>query len=307
MRNNLVITGAKGFVGQNLLTDLCKKYTISTISRTSDSENEFLWNEINRLPQKSKAYIHLSGKAHDVRGISKAQEYFEVNYELTKKVFESFKKSDSNIFIYFSSVKAAASTVKKVLYEEDLFKIDTPYGQSKRMAEEYLLSQQLKPTQRLYILRPTMIHGPGNKGNMNLLFAMAKKGIPYPLGAFKNERSFLSIDNLIFVINRLLEITPESGIYNVSDDGYFSTTELYNIMGEVLNKNLKVLKLPKFMINSLGNIGDIIPFPLDSLKISKLTENFRVSNQKIKNALDIDKFPLSAKKGLKKTIKSFNQ
>ena len=306
MNKNIIFTGAKGFVGVNLLPILKNNYEISTVSRTSDFEKEYLWSELDKLPRDSKAYIHLAGKAHDVAGTSKADEYFKVNYGLTVKLYEAFKCSNSEVFIYLSSVKAAASDVKGTLLEEDLFVVDTPYGQSKRKAEEYLLSQKLKPNQRVYILRPTMIHGPGNKGNLNLLFSMAKKGIPYPFGAFENERSFLSIYNLSFVIEQLLIQKPNSGIFNLSDDGYFSTVDLYNIMGEILDKKLSILKLPKWFINILGKLGDIIPFfPIDTMKISKLTENYRVSNAKIKQVLDIKKLPIEGRDGLKKTIESF--
>jgi len=306
MAKNIILTGAKGFVGINLLPILEEKYLISTVSRNSTSKKEYTWNELDKLPKESAAFIHMAGKAHDVAGTSKVDEYFEVNYDLTVKLFDTFMKSDSEIFIYFSSVKAAASEVVGVLKEEDLFVVDTPYGQSKRKAEEYLLSQELKPNKRLYILRPTMIHGPGNKGNLNLLFSMAKKSIPYPFGAFDNERSFLSIDNLTFVIQQLLEKKPQSGIFNLSDDGYFSTVDLYKIMGNVLGKNLKILNLPKWSINTLGKVGDIIPLsPIDTMKISKLTENYRVSNAKIKKVLDIDKFPVNRVDGLRKTLDSF--
>lgn len=57
---------------------------------------------------------------------------------------------------------------------------------------------------QVYILRPCMIHGPGNKGNLNLLYNVVKKGIPWPLGSFENRRSFTSIDNLCYVVEGLL-------------------------------------------------------------------------------------------------------
>ena len=41
-----------------------------------------------------------------------------------------------------------------------------------------------------------MIHGPGNKGNLNLLYSLVSKGLPWPLGSFENKRSYCSIDNL---------------------------------------------------------------------------------------------------------------
>src|SRR5690606_40901886 len=64
----------------------------------------------------------------------------------------------------------------------------------KLMAEEYILSKPLPDNKRVYIIRPCMIHGPGNQGNLNLLYKVVEKGIPWPLAAFENKRSFLSID-----------------------------------------------------------------------------------------------------------------
>src|SRR5690606_1547157 len=118
---------------------------------------------------------------------------------------EQFLKRDAEVFIYMSSVKAAADTVDGILTEEKQPNPKTPYGQSKRKAEEYLLNATLPEGKRVYILRPCMIHGPGNKGNLNLLYKFVQKGIPYPLAAFENRRSFLSIDNLNFVILQLLQ------------------------------------------------------------------------------------------------------
>ena len=60
-----------------------------------------------------------------------------------------------------------------------------------------------------------MIHGPGNKGNLNLLYNVVKKGIPWPLGDFENRRSFTSIDNLCYVIEGLLTKEVPTGIYHM--------------------------------------------------------------------------------------------
>ena len=117
-----------------------------------------------------------------------------------------------------SSVKAVADEVVGVLDESVIPSPVTAYGKSKLAAEKYLLSQKPSKGKRVYILRPCMIHGPGNKGNLNLLYNFVKKGIPYPFGSFENKRSFVSIDNLCFVIKELIEnknIT--SGVYNISD------------------------------------------------------------------------------------------
>lgn len=107
--------------------------------------------------------------------------------------------SPARKFIFFSSVKAAADFVPGDLLTEDIVPHPVgPYGESKIKAEEYILNHPAYEKQ-VYILRPCMIHGPGNKGNLNLLHQVIKKGIPWPLGAFENRRSFTSIGNLILL------------------------------------------------------------------------------------------------------------
>lgn len=151
-----------------------------------------------------------------------------------------------------------------------------------------------------------MIHGHGNKGNLNLLYNVMRKRIPYPLGAFHNGRSFLGIDNLNFMIKEILvNKNIKSGIYNFSDDEVLSTNELVKIMSSVLDKTNLNISIPKSVIKGIAKTGDLIKFPLNSDTIQKLTVNYRVSNQKIKSAIGIEKLPISTKEGLEKTIKSF--
>ena len=305
MKSDVVITGASGFVGSNISTHLAKKYCLHKVSRYIGGDNDYTWGQLDSLPIKSRAFIHLAGKAHDLRGESQKQEYIDVNVGLTKCAFEAFKSSESEVFIYFSSVKAVASQVPGVLTENDELDVDTPYGQSKREAEKYLLSQELESNQRLYILRPCMIHGPENKGNLNLLFQMAKRSVPFPFGAYVNERSLLGIDNLKLIIEALISQKPLSDVYNLADDEYVSTSGIYSQMGEVLGKSLYIWAVWPWVINGIGKIGDVLPLPIDSLKIMKLTENYRVSNSKIKLALGWSKMPFSLIDNLTKTIKSF--
>ena len=180
------------------------------------------------------------------------------------------------------------------------------YGKSKLEAEKFLLHQKLPENKRLFIIRPCMIHGPGNKGNLNLLYKFVQKDIPYPLAAFENKRSFLSIDNLNFLILEMLSNkNVSSGIYNFADDEVLSTNELVKLIANVSGKKEKLWKISSKFISTAAKIGDIMKLPLNSERLKKLTENYLVSNQKIKSALGIDKLPVSASQGLEKTIKSF--
>ena len=257
------------------------------------------------IMNKSKSFIHLAGKAHDLKRTSEAKDYFEVNTELTKSLFNQFLISDCEVFIYMSSVKAVADVVDGVLTEDVIPNPKTVYGKSKLAAEAYILSKEIPKNKKVYILRPSMIHGPNNQGNLNLLYSFVSKGFLYPFGKYVNKRSFVSVDNLCFIINELIDNTKiESGIYNIADDVSLSTIDLVQIMSEVLNKPIRILKLPILFVRFTAKVGDLFPIPINSERLLKLTENYEVSNLKIKKAIQ-KKLPLSSKEGIKKTITSF--
>lgn len=295
---SIIITGSSGFVGQNLSKYLSdSSFLINSISlRNSDWKNKF----------SGAAVIHLAGKAHDTKKTSEASEYFKINTQLTKVLFDAFLESEIEDFFYFSSVKAVADEVSDVLYEDVSGSPKTPYGQSKLKAEEYILAKGIPEGKRVFIIRPCMIHGPGNKGNLNLLYNVVKKRIPYPLASFHNERSFLGIDNLNFLIKAILQNKEvPSGVYNFSDDEILSTNELVEVISFVSNKKNLFIAIPKSVIKGMAKVGDLVKFPFNSETVQKLTENYRVSNEKIKKAIGIDKLPNTAKEGLERTVKSF--
>lgn len=295
----IIITGSTGFVGLNLIKYIEEKEIGISISLN-------LREDLPKQLETADAIIHLAGKAHDLKNASNPQVYFDVNYGKTKELFDLFLQSDIKDFIYFSSVKAVADTVEGILTEDVSANPKTPYGQSKLQAEEYLLSKTLPQGKRLILLRPCMIHGPGNKGNLNLLYQVVKKGIPYPLGAFENKRSFLSIDNLNFIIHQILINTDfPSGVYNVADDISLSTNELIKIIAEASEVRGRIWKLPTGLITGLAKVGDILHLPLNSERLKKLTESYVVSNEKVKNALSIQELPVSSREGLMRTIRSF--
>jgi nucleoside-diphosphate-sugar epimerase len=150
-----------------------------------------------------------------------------------------------------------------------------------------------------------MIHGPGNKGNLNLLYGVVKRGFPWPLGAFENKRTFTSIDNVCYIVHGLLTKEVESGIYHINDDEAVSTNELIEIICSALGKKAHIWRVPRGLMEGIARIGGILHLPLNPERLRKLTENYVSSNAKIKRALGIEKLPVRAKDGLYKTIKAF--
>ncbi|MGO3653848.1 MAG: NAD-dependent epimerase/dehydratase family protein, partial [Sphingobacterium sp.] len=171
-----------------------------------------------------------------------------------------------------------------------------------------ILSQIIPADKRIFIIRPCMIHGPGNKGNLTLLYKIVEKGIPWPLATFHNQRSFLSIDNLNYILEKLLvNEEMQSGIYNIADDDALSTNELVALISNSLDRTLKLWHIPAGLIMNVAKIGDKLPLPLNSERLKKLTESYVVSNSKIKQTLGIDRLPLTVKEGLVKTFRSFKK
>ncbi len=295
----LYVTGFSGFVGQNVGSYFASNSGIECVAldlRKPLAADQWI---------PGSAILHLAGKAHDLRRVQEPDSYYQINYELTRKLYDAFLVSEASCFIFMSSVKAAADRVVGVLTEEMPATPQTDYGKSKLMAEEYIQSRPLPAGKQYFILRPCMIHGPGNKGNLTLLYQLLQKGIPWPLGAFENQRSFLGISNLCFVIDSLLKNSQvASGIYQVADDAPLSTNQLVTLIASVMGKTAVMWKIPVKWVKMLAKAGDILHLPLTTEKLQKLTESYVVSNHKIATALG-KQLPLSSEEGIRQTIGSF--
>ena len=313
----ILITGVHGFVGSNLVKTLSKVHIIYGLDIISPIKEgvrfTFGWDYLdmkNEIPEVD-AIIHLAGKAHDTKNEAAAETYFKINRDLTIKIFDYFC-AHPNIkkFLFFSTAKAAADRVDGILTEDVIPSPVGPYGESKIAAEEYILNTMKSRPEEfkdrgVYIFRPCMIHGPGNKGNLNLLYNVVKKGIPWPLGAFENRRTFTSVENICFAVNGVLTKDVPSGIYNMGDDEALSTNELIEEICKSLGKKAHIWKLPKGLMNGVAKFGGWLNLPLNPDRLQKLTKNYISSNAKIKKALGVENMPVSAREGLKTTLQSF--
>ena len=286
----ILITGAYGFVGTNLCRYLasrgheCVALDIPEIKRDDVPYKVFYsWDELDSIDWAGiDAVVHLAGKAHDLKNVSDPQSYFDINVGLTEKIFNAANGKVPR-FIYFSSSKAADA--------------DTPYGKSKLAAEQFLAG-------RAIVLRPAMIHGPGNKGNLNLLWGIARRSSPWPLAAFENKRSFTSIGNICAAVEALCE-RGENGIYPIADDEMLSTNRLIELMAEVCGRRPRLWRLPKGLMRLAAKVGDFLRLPLNSERLGKLTDDSFVDNAVLKKHLGWSQMPIRAEDGMRETLKSF--
>lgn len=309
--NRILITGITGFIGSNLVRYFSSQNDFVIFGHSRDGKRaatQFENAHVEMIATYSAAIlndrkidtiIHLAGIAHDLSNQYQSDDYDRVNYENTKALFDEFVKSNATKFVFLSSIKAAVDTSSFPADESIVTSPSTDYGKSKRKAEEHLLSNPLIGGKKVYILRPCMIHGAGNKGNLNLLYRYAKTGMPFPFGSFENKRSFLSMDNLNFIMKSFLEQDIPSGIFHVADDGYLSTKELYIVIAKELGKIPKVWNLP------VGLVRLFFAVVGKRAMLNKLTEDMLVSNKKILQYIH-SLLPLEIHEGLRKTIKSFN-
>jgi nucleoside-diphosphate-sugar epimerase len=302
MKKKILILGSTGFVGKHFLKHLRSEFSeLDIYEFNSNSHIKIL------CEYEYDIIVNLAGKSQDTRTVKNPDDYYKSNTHLTKIIFDIFLNSKTNLFITLSSVKAVCDSLDREITEEFDEIPSTHYGKSKLLADKYILSKSVPENKRFYILRPSMIHGPGNSGNLRLLYNFISKGIPWPLGAFTSKKSLCSIDNLMFIFSEILQKKSiPSGIYNVADDDSLSLTDIVNIIAESINTKIRIINIPKLLVKIIAKIGNILNLPINDETLKKMTQSLVVSNLKLTTAIGA-KMPVTAKDGLIKTIKSFNK
>ncbi|NOT76607.1 MAG: NAD-dependent epimerase/dehydratase family protein [Cyclobacteriaceae bacterium] len=313
----VLITGVSGFVGSGLVSYLGTFPDITLIGHgrnLPELQNKFKNHKIQFIDSYSASVleeqgidfiIHLAGIAHDLSNKFQTEDYYKVNADGTKFIFDEFLKSRARGFIFLSSIKACVDTSENPADENTNPVPVSDYGKSKLAAEQYIVDQILPPDKKAYVFRPCMIHGKGNKGNLNLLYKYVKSGLPYIFGSYSNKRSFLTSDNLNFITLQFLQNNYPSGIYHLADEGYLSTNDLVRIISESISSKPRIWDVNASLLNFLSSAGSGIGLPSKKMK-QKLTESLVVSTEKLKKTLQ-QPLPIDIKAGLMNTLKSFNE
>lgn len=287
---NILICGAGGFIGKNLVSNLKKNnVTFKTLARDQHATND------HDIPFKKLGFyefdvvINLVGKAHYFGNLNEKaiNDFHYLNSIFHLELLKECKKVCkiihlSSIGVYGKSLSYFPIDESSKLHPQDI------YQKTKLVGEDRLIKFAKVHNLQYSILRPALVYGQNAPGNLQKLKNLSRLRIPLPFLNATKKRHMVSIDNLVGLI--LLCSTSESTnrqIYNVSDDEGFSTKDLiYNYR---YKNNLLLFSLPKFIIKS-------ILVMLGRRKIyNQLFEEFNVSNKKIKRDLGIKSIKANSK------------
>jgi nucleoside-diphosphate-sugar epimerase len=312
--NNILVTGGTGFIGSHLLPILSKQNLQVTLAVRNNSSNELnipykivKVSEIDENTDWTKALkevgtvIHLAARAHQLndQAINPEAEFLRTNCEGTKTLVKAAIASGVKHFIFISSIGAMTTLSEHTLTEESPCHPDSPYGRSKLQAEQGLIELCQNSPMTWTILRPTLVYGAGNPGNMERLMKLIKTGFPLPLGSINNRKSFVYVGNLVdAIITCINHPNAKNQTFIVSDGEDLSTTNLIRRLGKALGKSPLLLPIPAELLRlttkllGKADIGD------------RLLGSLQVDSNKIRQMLDWTP-PYTVDQGLQATADWF--
>jgi len=312
---HVLVTGAAGFIGRKLCFELQQKgYFVHALLR---SDIDGPWDDVIILDLRDscalpsllgiKIVFHLAAKAHALAETSQdVEEYFRVNTLVTEALLDACKVCDVQSFIYFSSVKAAG-TGTGMMDESNLLEPDTPYGQSKRASEKLVLEGGCVP--HPVVIRPSMVYGNTDKGNLPKMIQAIRSGKFPPLTEAHNRRSMVHVDDVVTAAILAAENPIASGeIYIVTDGKSYSTRQMYEWICESLHKSVPKWKLPTLILRLLAITGDVIGslrgrrYIFDSDALDKLIGSACYSSAKVERELGF-----KARRNLREALPEISQ
>ncbi|MGJ7024614.1 NAD-dependent epimerase/dehydratase family protein [Petrimonas sulfuriphila] len=285
--NKLLFTGASGFLGVNLKPLLKESFDIKTLGLTDeDTYNVNIANNIPEFNEPFEVILHAAGKAHIVPKTEKEKKlFFDVNYEGTKNLCKALEKSYlPKAFVFISTVAVYGLEAGKNITEEYPLNGDTPYALSKIQAEQFLTEWCSKNNVVLSIIRPSLIAGPNPPGNLGAMIKGIKTGRYLSIAGGKARKSVLMVHDIARLLPALIE---KGGVYNVCDDSQPTFRELEVLIAQQSGKKLSQ-SIPYWLAKPMALVGDLFgqQAPINSLKLSKITESLTFSNEKAKRELN---------------------
>lgn len=282
----ILFTGASGFLGNNILSLLKKQYDVTTLGHLPvDDITVNLAKNVPSLPKYFDIVLHAAGKAHVVPHTPEEERlFFDINFVGTKNLCKALEISGiPKSLIFISTVAVYGCENGNLITEDHPRNGTTPYAKSKIMAEDFLIEWCGRNNVTLTILRPSLLAGVNPPGNLGDMICGIEKGFYVNIAGGKVQKSILMADDIAM----LLELAKDmGGIYNVCDTAQPSFGELSELIANQLGKK-QPISIPYWIAKCLAVIGDCLgkKAPINSLRLSKLTQSLTFSNEKAINCL----------------------
>ncbi|AAN56173.1 SDR family oxidoreductase [Shewanella oneidensis MR-1] len=300
---SILLTGATGFVGQQILRQLPQDTRV--FGRTKPARDcHFFAGELTANTDYRSALsgvdvvIHCAARAHVMNETANnaAQLYQEVNTLVTLALAEQAAAAGVKRFIFISTIKVngEATIAGQLFRASDARQPLDHYGESKAKAEIGLFDIARKTEIEVVIIRPPLVYGPNVKANFATMLNLAKKNLPLPFGAIHNKRSMVALDNLVDLIVTCIEHPNAANqIFLVSDDQDVSTTELLKLMTGAAGKKPRLLPVPMAWLILAGKVTG------NQAIIDRLCGNLQVDITHTKNTLSWQP-PITVEEGVRR-------
>lgn len=282
----LLFTGGTGFLGKNVMPILTKRYDVTTCGITPDDMIKAnLAKEVPALVEKYDVVLHACGKAHVVpKTEAEKQAFYDVNYQGTVNLCKALENAGvPKALVFISTVAVYGCEFGELITEDHPLEGDTPYAESKIMAEKYLTEWCEKNNVTLGILRPSLLAGKNAPGNLGAMVNGVRKGFYMNIAGGKVKKSILMAEDIAHLLPLLEE---KGGIYNVCDSYQPSFGEISASVAKQLGKH-KPISIPYWMAWCMAKVGDLLgsKAPINSYKVEKMTKSLTFSNEKARTEL----------------------
>jgi nucleoside-diphosphate-sugar epimerase len=283
--NNILVTGANGFVGNHLCRylhanglsvkaalrrnipdwEICEQIAVGTIDGATDWSGAL---------DGMDAVVHLAARVHVMRE-SEADPlaaFRRVNVDGTVTLARQAAQAGVKRLIFMSSIKVNGERTTGVPFTAD----DEPgpedaYGTSKWEAEQALRKVAEQTGLELVIVRPVVVYGAGVKGNLERLMLVIKRDLPLPLAGITNRRSFLCIQNLLHFTHCCIEHPDAKGeVFLVADGEDLSTPDFIRKLAQAMECRARLFPVPVTLLRLAGWMTGRSPM------IARLTEDLQV-------------------------------